>query len=126
MKEKKLYTQACNENHPKWENAISRKQSLYRKEEDIRSAFSRDFNRILHSKAYRRLKHKTQVFFATTNDHICTRIEHVNHVSAITKTISDYLGLNTELSAAIALGHDFGHSPFGQDGEVFLHNIALK
>ncbi len=126
MKEKILVSEACNENNPKWEKAISRKQSLYRKDEDIRSEFSRDFNRILHSKAYRRLKHKTQVFFATTNDHICTRIEHVNHVSAITKTISDYLGLNPELSAAIALGHDLGHSPFGHDGEVFLHNIAKK
>jgi dGTPase len=126
MKEKILSSQACNENNPKWEKAISRKKTLYRKEEDIRSDFSRDFNRILHSKAYRRLKHKTQVFFATKNDHICTRIEHVNHVSAITKTISDYLGLNTELSAAIALGHDLGHSPFGHDGESFLHKIAAK
>jgi len=118
--------EACSPTNKKWENAIKRKASLYRKDEDIRSSFSRDFNRILHSKAYRRLKHKTQVFFATKNDHICTRIEHVGHVSAISKTISDYLGLNTELCTAIAIGHDVGHAPFGHDGEKYLHQIAKE
>ena len=67
-------------NNPKYKNATSRLQIIYRKDDDIRSPFERDYHRILYSNAYRRLKHKTQVFFATNNDHICTRIEHVNHV----------------------------------------------
>jgi dGTPase len=69
------------------------------------------------------LKHKTQVFFATSNDHICTRLEHVNHVSSVSYTIADYLGLNTELTAAISIGHDLGHAPFGHVGERILEKI---
>jgi hypothetical protein len=68
---------------------------------------------IVNCTAYRRLKHKTQVFFAPRNDHICTRIEHVNIVSAVSYTIAKQLGLNTELTDAIAIGHDLGHAPFG-------------
>jgi len=94
------------------------------REDDIRSPFARDYNRILHCTAYRRLKHKTQVFFAPTNDHICTRIEHVNHVTAVSYTIAKYLGLNIELTNAIAIGHDLGHTPFGHAGETFIKKIT--
>ncbi|HHU79454.1 MAG TPA: HD domain-containing protein [Clostridiales bacterium] len=114
---------AIQEGNPKWEACIQR-QELYEREDDIRSPFVRDYTRILHCTAYRRLKHKTQVFFAAKNDHICTRIEHVNHVASISYTISKYLGLNTELATAIATGHDLGHSPFGHEGEYILSEIA--
>lgn len=109
----------------KWTECISRQDDMYSREDDIRSDFARDYNRILHSLAYRRLKHKTQVFFATRNDHICTRIEHVNHVASVSYTIANRLGLNTELTNAIAIGHDLGHAPFGHAGEDILKKIAL-
>jgi dGTPase len=112
------------ENHPNYETCIKRSGHLYHRNDDIRSPFARDYNRILHCTAYRRLKHKTQVFFATTNDHICTRMEHVNHVTAVSYTIAKYLGLNTELTNAIALGHDLGHAPFGHAGETFIKTIV--
>lgn len=114
------------EGNPKWDKGISRVQQLYKKTDDIRSEFARDYTRILHSKAYRRLKHKTQVFFATRNDHICTRIEHVTHVASVSYTIADFLGLNTELTNAIAIGHDLGHAPFGHAGETFLKGIVER
>ena len=107
----------------KWSEATARKKTLYEKNIEIRTPFARDYTRILHSTAYRRLKHKTQVFFATTNDHICTRIEHVNHVNSVSKTIANFLGLNSELTDAISLGHDLGHAPFGHMGEVILKNL---
>ncbi|MCI5223635.1 MAG: metal-dependent phosphohydrolase, partial [Candidatus Electrothrix sp. AR4] len=88
METNKFKSVATIEGSPKWEQAISRKDTLPKREHDIRSEFARDNNRILHSTAYRRLKHKTQVFFATSNDHICTRIEHVNHVSSVSHTIA--------------------------------------
>ncbi len=113
-----------NEKHSKWKKAIDRIRGLYHRNNEIRSPFARDYNRILHSTAYRRLKHKTQVFFATTHDHICTRIEHVNHVTSVSYTIAKYLGLNTELTNAIAIGHDLGHPPFGHVGETILSKIA--
>jgi dGTPase len=118
--------EAQQESHTKWEQSIKREDSLYQKEDDIRSEFNRDYNRILHCKAYRRLKHKTQVFYATTNDHICTRIEHVNHVASVSYSIANFLGLNTELTGAIALGHDLGHAPFGHKGEYILRDILKK
>lgn len=107
----------------KWNAGAERFGRLYVKEDEIRSDFNRDYNRILHSKAYRRLKHKTQVFYATTNDHICTRIEHVNHVASVSYSIASFLGLNTELTSAIALGHDLGHAPFGHEGENILRRL---
>ena len=88
-----------------------------------RSEYERDYTRILHSLAYRRLKHKTQVFFNIGNDHICTRMEHVQHVESVSCTIAKYLGLNVDLTRAIAMGHDLGHAPFGHEGEVELTNI---
>ena len=116
---------SAQEGNPKWNQSIARVKPIYQKQNDIRSEFARDYTRILHSTAYRRLKHKTQVFFATRNDHICTRIEHVNHVASVSYTIANYLGLNTELTNAIAIGHDLGHAPFGHAGEEILHRITL-
>lgn len=117
---------SANENNPKWNQMIKREQELYSKAGDIRSPFERDFNRILHTNAYNRLKHKTQVFFSPENDHISTRIEHVNYVESISYTISNYLGLNSELTRAIACGHDVGHGPFGHKGEKVLSSISRK
>lgn len=116
---------SANENNTKWENIISRKNTLYSRPGDIRSEFGRDYTRILHCNAYRRLKHKTQVFFSPKSDHVCTRIEHVNYVESISNTIASYLGLNTELTKAISIAHDLGHSPFGHQGEKVLNEISL-
>lgn len=96
------------------------------REFDIRGAYFRDQTAIIHSRPFRRLKHKTQVFFAPENDHICTRIEHVMHVATIAKTITRGLNaygwqLDEEMAFAIGLGHDLGHAPFGHDGESVLN-----
>lgn len=88
--------------------------------EDIRGPFFRDQTAIIHSLAFRRLKHKTQVFFSPENDHICTRIEHSLHVATISATICRALHLDVDLATAIGLGHDLGHAPFGHAGEVAL------
>lgn len=117
---------AANEKNPKWENLIKREGKLYQRNNDIRTEFERDYTRIIHSTAYRRLKHKTQVFFSPDNDHICTRIEHVIHVESIAYTIAKYLGLNVELTRSIATAHDIGHSPFGHQGEKVLSEISKK
>lgn len=121
-----FFSESANENNTKWKNMISRLTPIYSRDNDIRSEFQRDYTRIIHSNAYRRLKHKTQVFFSPENDHICTRIEHVTHVESISYTISKYLGLNTELTKAIAIGHDIGHSPFGHVGEKILSKICQR
>ena len=124
---KNSFIDVCtNENNLKWDNAISRQVPLYSRNNDIRSEFERDFTRVIHSNAYRRLKHKTQVFYSPQNDHICTRIEHVNHVESISYTIANYLGLNDELTRAIAVSHDLGHSPFGHKGEKILDTICKR
>lgn len=114
------------EGDSKWENCISRQMPLYERNNDIRSEFERDYTRIIHSQGYRRLKHKTQVFFSPENDHICTRIEHVTLVESIAYTIAKYLGLNVELTRAIAISHDIGHSPFGHQGEKIISKISEK
>ena len=113
-------------NNPNWEKIIKREKEIYKRENDMRSEFERDYTRILHCNAYRRLKHKTQVFFSPENDHVCTRIEHVMHVESVSYTIAKYFGLNTELTKAIATGHDIGHSPFGHAGERILSEISQK
>ncbi|NLM97596.1 MAG: HD domain-containing protein [Halanaerobiaceae bacterium] len=107
-----------------WDIFVKRQSDIYQRLDDIRSDFWRDYNRILHCTAYRRLKHKTQVFFATRNDHICTRIEHVNHVASVSATLCKKLSLNVELAVAIATGHDLGHAPFGHEGEKILREIV--
>ena len=123
---KKFEKYAANENNPNWDKIISRQSPLYNRNNFMRSEFERDYTRIIHSTAYRRLKHKTQVFFSPENDHICTRIEHVTHVESISYTIAKNLGLNTELTKAIAVAHDVGHSPFGHEGEKILSEISNK
>jgi dGTPase len=92
-------------------------------EDPIRPAFQRDRDRIIHSKAFRRLKHKTQVFFAPTGDHYRTRLTHTLEVSQIARSIAKVLRLNEELTEAIALGHDLGHTPFGHAGERVLNEL---
>lgn len=123
---KRFSNEAIQEGHEKYNSSIARRQEIYKKQEDIRSEFARDYNRILHCNAFRRLKHKTQVFYATMNDHICTRIEHVHHVESVSRTICDELGLNAELATAIALGHDLGHAPFGHEGEKIISKISKQ
>lgn len=109
-------------NNPLWKVAIKRESPIY-KRQDIRTEFERDYTRILHSEGFRRLKHKTQVFYSPHNDHICTRMEHVLHVASVSKTIAKALGLNTQLAEAIALGHDIGHAPFGHCGEDCINSL---
>jgi dGTPase len=89
-------------------------------EDELRTAFQRDRDRILHAKAFRRLKHKTQVFLAPEGDHYRTRLTHTLEVSQIARTIARALRLNEDLTEAIALGHDLGHPPFGHAGEAAL------
>ena len=90
---------------------------------DIRLLFQRDRDRITHSKTFRRLKHKTQVFLAPTGDHYRTRLTHVLEVSQIARTIASALCLNETLTEAVALGHDLGHTPFGHAGEATLNEL---
>ena len=118
-----FFNERCDENSPKWKQATNREIELYQRNNDIRSPFERDYTRLLHCQAYRRLKHKTQVFFAPHNDHICTRMEHVSHVASVASTIAKHLGLNEQLASAIALGHDIGHAPFGHHGEDCLNKL---
>jgi dGTPase len=93
-------------------------------EDPIRPAFQRDRDRVIHSKAFRRLKHKTQVFFAPTGDHYRTRLTHTLEVSQIARSIAKVLRLHEELTEAIALGHDLGHPPFGHAGERVLDRLV--
>ncbi len=89
----------------------------------VRTAFQRDRDRIIHTKAFRRLKHKTQVFIAPLGDHYVTRLTHTLEVSQIARTVSRALNLNEDLTEAIALGHDLGHTPFGHVGEDVLNEL---
>ena len=93
-------------------------------EDDVRPAFQHDRDRIIHSKAFRRLKHKTQVFLAPAGDHYRTRLTHTLEVSQIARTIAKVLRLHEELTEAIALGHDLGHTPFGHAGERALDSLV--
>jgi dGTPase len=93
------------------------------REEDLRGAFFRDTTAIIHSYPFRRLRHKTQVFFSPKNDHICTRIEHVMHVATVATTICKALKLDTDLAWAISMGHDLGHTPFGHSGEKIIEKM---
>ena len=104
-------------------SAESRGRFRAEHEDDVRPAFQRDRDRIIHCKAFRRLKHKTQVFFAPTGDHYRTRLTHTLEVSQIARTIAKVLRLHEELTEAIALGHDLGHTPFGHAGERVLDEL---
>jgi dGTPase len=90
---------------------------------EYRTDFQRDRDRIIHSKSFRRLMHKTQVFLAPEGDHFRTRLTHTLEVSQIARTIARNLGLNEDLVESISLGHDLGHTPFGHNGEFFLSEI---
>lgn len=90
----------------------------------LRTCYSRDRDRIIHSKAFRRLKHKTQVFLSPSGDHYRTRLTHTLEVSQISRTIARCLRLNEDLTEAIALGHDLGHTPFGHAGERALNGVS--
>ena len=91
--------------------------------DEFRTIFERDRDRIIHSKAFRRLKHKTQVFINPDGDHFITRITHTLNVTQVGRSISKTLGLNPDLTEAICLGHDVGHSPFGHTGEEILNEM---
>ncbi len=110
--------------------ALKSTESLGRKKhltkDPFRLEFARDETRILHSPPFRRLKHKTQVFLSPDNDHICTRMEHVLHVSSIASVIGRCLNLNTDLINAIAKAHDLGHPPFGHAGERLLNEVLCE
>lgn len=93
-------------------------------EDELRTVFARDRDRILHSKAFRRLKHKTQVFMNPEGDHFVTRLTHTVKVTQIGRSIAQYLSLNETLTEAICLGHDVGHSPFGHTGEEALSEFV--
>lgn len=98
-------------------------RAIKEEESDIRTAFQRDRDRILHSKAFRRLKHKTQVFIAPEQDHYRTRLTHTLEVSQICRTMARALRLNEDLAEAMSLGHDLGHTPFGHSGEDVLNKL---
>ncbi|MFA7659002.1 MAG: HD domain-containing protein [Candidatus Gastranaerophilaceae bacterium] len=117
---------AATESNPNWLKLIAREAELYVKPNDLRSEFERDYNRILHSDAYNRMMGKTQVFSHPNSDATSTRISHVNQVSSVAENISDFLGLNTKLTRAIATGHDLGHAPFGHGGEMSINKIMQE
>ena len=102
----------------------SRGRAAAEEECEIRTCFQRDRDRIIHSQSFRRLKHKTQVFLAPTGDHYRTRLTHTLEVSQIARTIARALELNEDLTEAIALGHDLGHTPFGHAGERALNSLS--
>jgi dGTPase len=104
-------------------SADSRGRLREEAEDEVRPAFQRDRDRIIHCKAFRRLKHKTQVFFAPTGDHYRTRLTHTLEVSQIARTIAKVLRLHEELTEAITLGHDLGHTPFGHAGERVIDSL---
>ncbi|MEC9366930.1 MAG: deoxyguanosinetriphosphate triphosphohydrolase, partial [Chloroflexota bacterium] len=102
----------------------SRGRILEEQPSPLRTEFQRDRDRILHCKAFRRMKHKTQVFIAPVGDHFVTRLTHTLEVSQIARTISRALNLNEDLTEAIGLGHDMGHTPFGHIGEDELGKLS--
>lgn len=105
-------------------SSLSRGRLRWEEPCPIRTAFQRDRDRIVHCNAFRRLKHKTQVFIAPLGDHYVTRLTHTLEVSQIARTISRALNLNEDLTEAVALGHDLGHTPFGHVGEDVLNELS--
>lgn len=105
-------------------SAESRGRARPEEECDLRTAFQRDRDRIIHCKAFRRLKHKTQVFLSPESDHYRTRLTHTLEVAQIARTVARALRLNEDLTEAIALGHDLGHTPFGHAGERALNELC--
>ena len=117
-----------NENRTLSPNACRSEDSKGRQREekpcDIRTDFMRDRDRIIHCNSFRRLKHKTQVFLIPKSDHYRTRLTHTLEVAQIARTIARAMCLNEDLTEAIALGHDLGHTPFGHDGERVLDSLV--
>ncbi|MCD8378465.1 MAG: deoxyguanosinetriphosphate triphosphohydrolase [Candidatus Gastranaerophilales bacterium] len=104
--------------------SINAKRKREETPSDLRTEYQRDRDRILHSKSFRRLKHKTQVFLSPFDDHFRTRLTHTLEVSQIARTMARALELNEDLVEAISLGHDLGHTPFGHCGETVLNNLV--
>ncbi len=109
--------------HPRAARSIHSTKAREEKKSPVRTEFQRDRDRILHCKSFRRLKHKTQVFISPEGDHYRTRLTHTLEVSQIARTISRALNLNEDLTEAIALGHDLGHTPFGHMGERVINDM---
>lgn len=109
--------------HPKAARSAHSRRQREEKASPVRTEFQRDRDRIIHSKSFRRLKYKTQVFIAPEGDHFRTRLTHTLEVSQIARTISRALNLNEDLTEAIALGHDLGHTPFGHTGEKVIDEL---
>ncbi|HHT78489.1 MAG TPA: deoxyguanosinetriphosphate triphosphohydrolase [Actinobacteria bacterium] len=107
-------------------SSFSKGRAVYEPECEIRTCYQRDRDRIIHCKSFRRLKYKTQVFFNPEGDHYRDRLTHTLEVSQISRTIAKALFLNEELTEAIALGHDLGHTPFGHAGEKVLDEITRE
>jgi len=110
--------------HPRAARSARSRREKQEKPSPVRTEFQRDRDRILHSKAFRRLKHKTQVFISPEGDHYRTRLTHTLELSQIARTIARALNLNEDLTEAIALGHDLGHTPFGHIGEAVLDKLC--
>jgi dGTPase len=110
--------------HPRAARSVNGRRLREEKHSPVRTEFQRDRDRILHSKSFRRLKHKTQVFISPGGDHYRTRLTHTLEVSQIARTIARALNLNEDLTEAIALGHDLGHTPFGHIGEGVLDKLC--
>jgi len=109
--------------HPRAARSVNSKRQREEKKSPVRTEFQRDRDRVLHSKSFRRLKHKTQVFISPGGDHFRTRLTHTLEVSQIARTIARALNLNEDLTEAIGLGHDLGHTPFGHTGEKVLNEL---
>jgi dGTPase len=109
--------------HPRAARSANSKRRREEKKSPVRTEFQRDRDRILHCKSFRRLKHKTQVFISPSGDHFRTRLTHTLEVSQIARTIAKALNLNEDLTEAIAMGHDLGHTPFGHTGERILNEL---
>ena len=103
--------------------ALARGRLVPEEESTFRSCYQRDRDRIIHASAFRRLKHKTQVFVEHEGDYFRTRLTHSIEVAQVARTIAGALGLNSELTEAVALAHDLGHPPFGHTGEDALHAL---
>ncbi len=122
-----MYKRAGRELYPSQYATVETKgREVEIKSDKFRSEFQRDTHRILYSQSFRRLRHKTQVFYFPQNDHVSTRLDHVLFVASAARTVARCLGLNEDLAEAIGLAHDIGHAPFGHQGEGFLNDIIKK
>lgn len=122
-----MYKRAERELYPSEYATVETKGRVQRNLKDnFRTEFQRDVHRIIYSQSFRRLRHKTQVFYFPQNDHVSTRLDHVMFVASAARSVARCLGLNEDLAEAIGLAHDIGHSPFGHQGEEFLNKIIQK